>query len=213
MFAEIGGLFIVCMDYVGRKLGKSLEIDEESLVNKGVTTGGSKEPTAGVAKGRGYDDLGDCAKSLYNLVVDNPNRFIVSTLEKGCSGRWVPSRVSPIERHNWHNDNLRRISMSIIKIEDTLTGKTIDLGSIGQLYDLTVMYWRGSDDSYNWEKSGFSDLVSREDWILLVELLLQYNHKRRLQCHQAMVRIEQKKQKKYNKEMAKIYCVCDDNNA
>lgn len=214
MFIKINKLFSVFMEYmeyVGRNLAKSLEIDEESLVSKGLTTGGSFEPTAGVTKGRGYDDLGNCAKSLYNLVVDNPNRFIVSTLKRGFLGQLVSSQASPIERRDWHNDIPQRgLGRFIAKIEDTLTDETIDLGVIDRLYGFTGSYWKGSYDSYNWEKSGFSDSVSREDWILLVELLLQYNHKRRQQCHQAMVRIEQKKQKKYNKEMAKLYCVCDD---
>jgi hypothetical protein len=211
MFIKINKLFIVCMEYVGRKLAKSLEIDKEFLVDKGLATGGSLEPTAVVAKERVYDDLGDCAKSLYNLVVDNPNRFIVYTSERVSSGQLESSQLSPIKRNNWNKDIPQRgIGGVITKIKDTLTDKTISLGYIERLYGFTGRYWRGYDDSYKWEKSGFSDLVSREDWILLVELLLQYNRKRHLRCHQAMVRIEQKKQKKYNKEMAKLYCVCDD---
>jgi hypothetical protein len=183
---------------------KELFTKIELLVEEVVV---AKDPMAeGVVKERGYDDLGDCAKSLYNLVVDNPNRFIVYK-EQWIHDTAVLVKTPPIEKSTWGECKKQR--GNYMKIEDVLTGKTIELGFIGQKHGFSS-FGRDSGSSYNWSNSGFSDLVSREDWILLVDLLVQYNRKRRIHCHEAMVRKEQIKQKRYNKEMAKLYCVCED---
>ena len=156
-----------------------------------------------VKKYKTYEDLGECAKSLHNLVVNNPKRFRLkqdgSIGELNTPTNIFEGRLDIVTRFNLHKT---------YKVWDAYN--ICDL----QLHDKeTDTYFIVNDKRDSWESSGLCNKVSYNEWVLLKYLLIVHYERCIDKYNEALwerkYKQRQRIKKRYNDLVSKLYCTCE----